>query len=148
MFFEHPIFVHFPIAFILLYILIEIINLFPKNVELEKFSLGVLLLAIIGGILSVITGNLSYQEHIINESISQLHLDLIEKHELLASLTLWYYFFLLVVRVYFFLKKKNEPIMRYLFTIFAVGGGYLLYNAAALGGKLVYDFGIGTNLLK
>ncbi len=144
---NHPIFIHFPIAFIFLYIFTEVINLFVKNENLRKLSIIILTLGVIGGIFSVISGNLSYQNLLTNNSITPYHLVFIDKHELFASLTLWYFFFLLICKVYFLLKRKNHQLIQFLFTIFAISGGYLLYKAAKFGGRLVYEFGIGTNLL-
>jgi uncharacterized membrane protein len=145
-FWEHPVFVHFPIALILLYDLIEVVNLFFRNNDLEKFSIGILLLGIVGGILSVISGNLSFQKLLEGSSLTQYHLRYISNHEYYASLMLWYFFFLLILKTYILLKKKNARLIQYLFTIFALVGSYILFITAELGGKLVYEFGIGTNL--
>lgn len=144
----HPLVVHFPIAFIILYVFMEIINVFFKSQQIRKFSILILFLGVIGGILAVLTGNQSFQILEDNSLLTRLHYASIEKHEFYASITLWYFFAVLIFKTYAFQKKKNEALLRYIFIIFAVAGVFLLYKTASLGGILVYEYGIGTNLLK
>jgi len=144
----HPIIVHFPIAFLLLYIFIEILNLYFKSRSIKKFSLVILIFGVLGGIGSVLTGNLAYQLLETNSSITQLHFSIIEKHEFFASITIWYFLALLIYNTFIFIKKKNESRLRYIFIIFIIFGAFLLYKTSNIGGMLVYKYGIGTDLLK
>lgn len=144
----HPLIVHFPIAFFFLYIILELVNFFLKKNEVEKIILSLLLLGVISGILSVLTGNQTLQYLTEFSSLTQLHTYLIDKHEFSASITIWYFFALLILKYYFLLKKKNDALLHYIFVIFALGGLLLLFNTAKWGGILVYKFGIGTELLK
>jgi uncharacterized membrane protein len=91
---------------------------------------------------------MSYQQLTDNPKITQFHIYLIEKHEFFATLTLWYFIAILIFQFYIFFKKKNETRLQYLFVIFVMFGIILLYKTATIGGKLVYQFGIGTDLLK
>jgi uncharacterized membrane protein len=143
----HPLVVHFPIAFLFLYIFLEIINIFINNKNIEKLSILLLLFGVLGGVISVLTGNQTYQLMLVNPSITQYHFFLIEKHELYASVTIWYFLGLLIYKMYALIKKKNQSLLRYLFVIFALGGAVLLYKTADFGGRLVYGFGIGTDLI-
>jgi len=127
---------------------LELVNVFVKNIQLKKFSLLILLLGVIGGIVSVLTGNQSYQLLLINPSITQFHYNIIHNHEFYASITIWYFLGILIYQAYVFIKKKNEARLRYLFVIFVIVGAIFLYMTASIGGKLVYDYGIGTNLIK
>ena len=144
----HPLVIHFPIAFFLLFIILEITNIFIRNIPLKKISLFVLFLGLIGGISSVLTGNLSFQVLQDNPTLTQMHLLIIEQHEYYASITVWYFFVILVYQIFLFLKNKNEVKKQYIFVIFAAVGIFLIYQTAKIGGKLVYEFGIGTDLLK
>jgi len=143
----HPAVVHFPVAFLSLFILFELINQFLNSRELKKYSLIILSLGIIGGIVSVLTGNQSYQFLTNNFHLTEHHLQKISDHELFASITIWYFVGILIIQFYFFIKKKNESRVRYLFVIFIILGSILLYYTASIGGELVYNFGIGTDVL-
>jgi uncharacterized membrane protein len=144
----HPIVIHFPIAFLILYMFVEILNVFVKKSYLQKSSLLMLFLGVIGGIASVLTGNQAFQKLPNNSQITQIHYMAVDKHELFASITVWYFLVLLIFKYYRFIKKKNESRIEYLFVIFVIVGAILLYKTAKFGGILVYNFGIGTDLIK
>ncbi len=144
----HPLIVHFPIAFFYLYIILELINFFFKKRDLHKIILLFLIIGVIGGIISVLTGNQAFQYLSESPSLNLYHFYLIEKHEYFASITIWYFLAVLVLKLYFLLKKKNDTRLHYIFIIFAFGGSVLLYKTAEWGGRLVYKFGIGTELIK
>jgi len=141
----HPLVVHFPIAFLFLFVGIEIINLFLDKEYLKNISHILLLISVIALVAAVFSGNQSMQ--IVTEEISNNEVLVpIESHEEFATITLWYFFALLIFRTYLFIKKKFESKLQYLFVIFAVVGLYFLFSTAKLGGVLVYEFGIGTKL--
>ncbi len=144
----HSLVIHFPIAFLILYMFLEILNVFVKNIQLKKYSLLLLFLGVVGGIASVLTGNHAFQVLNNNAQITQVHFMVVDKHELFASITVWYFLAILIFQFYMFIKKKNESRIGYLFVILVAIGVILLYKTARLGGVLVYDFGIGTDLLK
>ncbi|MCB0731251.1 MAG: DUF2231 domain-containing protein [Ignavibacteriae bacterium] len=144
----HPLVIHFPIALLFFYILLEVSNIFINKDYLRNVSLFVLLLGVIGGVVAVLTGNQSLQMLEQNSNITRLHIRYINNHEYFATITLWYFFVILIVKIYLLKKKNYKQIFRYLFVIFVIGGGIILYQASKLGGKLVYSFGIGTDLLK
>ncbi len=144
----HPLTVHFPIAFLTLYCLTEIVSQFFRKDELKKLSLFFLVIGVLSATVSVLTGNMEFQTLTQNNSISQSLINEIGNHEYFATLTLWYFFFLLILKTYIILKKKNQSKLNYLFVIFAALGFYLIFTTSKIGGRLVYEFGIGTNLLK
>lgn len=142
----HPLVIHFPIVLLFLYLGLELLNIFLKNYQIRKYSLIILAFGVLGGIVSVLTGNQAFQKIIEHPNFTKLHLILIEKHELFASLSMWYFLALLLFQFYRFIKKKNESRLDYLFVIFIVVGAILLYKTAKIGGILVYKYGIGTDL--
>lgn len=144
---KHPLVIHFPVAFLTIYVLLEIISQFFKKDFILKFTHLSLFIGVIGGIAAVLTGNMEFQLITMNVNLSQKLLSEIAEHEFYATLTMWYFFILLIGKTYLNLKKKNQSKFTFLFVIFAVIGFYLIYNTSKIGGRLVYEFGIGTNLL-
>ena len=141
----HPLVIHFPIAFLFLFVGLEITSLFLKKDYLKNISHLLLLISVIALIAAVFSGNQSMQL-VTGEISSNDILTQMEAHEQFATITLWYYFALLMFRTYLFVNKKFESMLQYLFVIFAVFGLYFIFTTAKLGGVLVYDFGIGTKL--
>ena len=140
----HPVTVHFPIAILAVYILLEIFGLFKRNSVIEYGSLFLLVLGLIGGIASVITGNLEFQELQANPSITQYHIYHIERHSDMATLAMWYFIGILVIKLFILIKKKSGSFIHYGFIILVILGGYILYKTGELGGLLIYNYGIGT----
>ncbi|MFZ1290539.1 MAG: DUF2231 domain-containing protein [Melioribacteraceae bacterium] len=144
---KHPLVIHFPIAFLTFYVFLEILSQIFKRDFLIKITHLSLLIGVIGGIASVLTGNMEFQLLNQNNLLTQTLVSEISEHEFYATLTMWYFFILLISKTYIFLKKKNQSKFNFLFVIFAVIGFYLIYNTSKIGGGLVYKFGVGTNLL-
>jgi uncharacterized membrane protein len=46
------------------------------------------------------------------------------------------------------LKKKFNGGIKYLFLVLSIIGVFIIYRAADLGGKLVFKYGAGTDILK
>ncbi|MBK8943818.1 MAG: DUF2231 domain-containing protein [Ignavibacteriae bacterium] len=144
---KHPLVIHFPIAFLIFYTFMEILSQFLKNDLSKKITYLFLLFGVWGGIAAVLTGNMEFQLITQNKTISENIIYEISEHEFYATLTMWFFFILLIVKTYLILKKKNQSKFSFLFIIFAVIGFYLIYNTSKIGGRLVYEFGIGTNLI-
>lgn len=143
----HPLLVHFPIAIFSLYIFFELLTTFWENENLSVFINILLLLGVLGGLASVLTGN---QAHEALKPFIEKHLisnELIEEHEQFANITLWYFFAILVARFYFTTKKLFTKKIKIVFLIFALIGSYFIYETGEHGGKLVYKYGAGTELM-
>ncbi|MDQ7817120.1 MAG: DUF2231 domain-containing protein [Melioribacteraceae bacterium] len=142
----HPRIIHFPIAFFILYFLFETTGILLKKEYLLKSAFIVLILGVFFSLLSVLTGN---QAHEVVKQIqidAALYNDLIEQHELFATITLWYFVAVLVFRTYLLVKKKFESKIRYTFIILGLIGSLLIYLTGTYGGELVFKYGIGTKL--
>lgn len=145
----HPKFVHFPIALFLAYTLFEISGIIIKKDFLLKAAFILLLLSILGAVAAVLTGN---QASEIAEKLADLDvripLGALSKHEDYATYSLWYMFILAAFRTYLMVKKKFNGWLRYSFIILSLLGCLLIFEAALLGGKLVYQYGVGTEVIK
>jgi len=141
----HPVVIHFPIAIFLLYILFEFIGLFRDSFSNTAFIL--LLLGLIFGILAVLTGNQAAEVLIKTSQIGKnIPKELIEEHENYATLALWFYFALAALRIYFVVNHKFNKKMRIIILFCAIAGYFFIFESAEHGGKLVYNFGAGTNI--
>ncbi len=141
--------IHFPIAFLMLYILFEFIGVTFKREFFSKAAHLHLFLGVVAALAAVFTGSQA-------EALAQkweaagatIPFNAIGAHEQYATITLWYFSLLLVGRSFLVFKKKFNGFLKYGILIFAFIGGYLLYQTGEHGGKLVYKYGLGTELKK
>ena len=141
--------IHFPIACFVLYTLFEIAGTILNNKNLSTTAYVLLFIGVVTCVVAVLTGNQAHEvaKKLIEEGI-KIPNELIEEHEQFATITLWYFFFLLIVRTISILKKKFTKSVQVGFIFLALLGCYFLYEAGFHGGKLVYEFGIGTEVIK
>ena len=145
----HPQIVHFPIVLFIIYALFEILGTITKKEFLSKTAHILLLLGVLGAVAAVLTGN---QAEALASSwekqgaIIQFHA--IGEHEEFANITLWFFVGLLVLRTVADLKKKFIGYIKYIFVVLTLVGCYFVYQTGDHGGKLVYKYGIGTDLKK
>ncbi len=145
----HPEVVHFPIAFFLIYVLLEITGTVLKKDFFSKAAHLFLFLGVLGAVAAVLTGNAaeSAANGLAKEGLS-IPKEAIGHHEDYATFTLWYFSGLLVLRTMYVLKKKYSGKIKYLFIVLSIIGGLLIFKTGQFGGKLVYKYGIGTDLKK
>lgn len=143
----HPFVVHFPIAMLSLYIVLEIVTYYIKNETLNNITTWILLFGIVTAVNAVLSGNQA--EHIASSLIdatSTIVEESIEEHEQFATLTLWYFLILVVIRYFLVQKKKMTKLFKAVLIILALCGGILIFQTGTTGGKLVYKYGVGTEL--
>ncbi|MBI3123633.1 MAG: DUF2231 domain-containing protein [Ignavibacteriales bacterium] len=143
----HPVIIHFPIAFFVAYFLFEVAALVTKKDSLCKMAAIFLGAGVIFSLIAVLTGNQAHEvlKPVLKMKPSYIK-EAIENHEQFATITLWFFFAILVLRVYLLIKKNLSPNWRFVFFVLALLGMYFVYQTGILGGKLVYDFGVGTKL--
>jgi uncharacterized membrane protein len=150
--FFHPRFVHFPIALLSTYILLEIIGALLKKDFFSKAAHLILFLGVLGAIAAVFTGDMAEEaaERLFDEKDLAIPFGAISDHEDWATITLWYFAGVLVLRTFIVLVKKFKGIFQYIFIALAVLGGYFIYETGEHGAQLVYGLeekgGVGTEL--
>lgn len=137
----HPKVIHFPIAFFLAYVFLESIGVIFKKEFFSKAAHLLLFFGVIGALAAVITGEQAEEAF---EYWNKQSSDLVEAHELFATITLWYFTGLLVLRTFATVKKKFSGVIRYAFMVLAIIGVYFVYQTGELGGQMVYEHGVGT----
>ncbi len=145
----HPKIIHFPIVLFIIYTLFEFLGAVTKKDFFSKSAHLLLFLGVLGAIAAVLTGNQAADVASSWEkqgAIIQFHA--ISEHEDLANITLWFFAALLVLRTATVLKKKFTGYVKYIFVVAAIVGCYFVYETGEHGGKLVYKYGLGTELKK
>ena len=145
----HPKLVHFPIVFLLCYVVLEIIAAFSKKEVFSKAAHITLFFGVVTALLAVLTGQQA--EEVAskwNDAGAIIPFKAIGEHEDFADLTLWYFAALLVIRTFLVMKKKFTTNIKYIFVVLALVGTYFVYQVGEHGGKLVYKYGVGTELKK
>ena len=129
----HPKIVHFPIAFLMLYPLMESIYLITGKDFFSKAAMLFLLIGVIGSFFAVLSGNQAFE---FVRNWTDEGKEIFNEHQTFANLTVWYFSALLVLRYFLFIKKKlNRTIISIIF-ILSLFGGYFVYQAGNYGGKL------------
>ena len=139
----HPKVVHFPIALLLTYVILELIGIVFRKEFYQKAAYLLLSLGVIGTFFAVLTGNQAFTAYEYwNDSSSELF----NNHQTFANLTVWHFTGMLVLRTYFVVKKKFSSSYKYIILALALFGCYLIYHTAEYGGDLIKKFGVGTEL--
>ncbi len=146
----HPKVVHFAVGLLTTYILIELLFLIFKKDYLNYSANLILFLGILGAGASMITGNQAfhYADYLFENFDVKIPLGLIDEHENYATITMFWFLGLLLVRIYLTIKKKLKGVFQIIVFVLALTGGYFIYQTGELGGKLVYEHGVGTKIIE
>jgi uncharacterized membrane protein len=139
----HPKVVHFPIALLTTYSLLEIVGIASNREFFLKSALLVLCLGVVTSLFAVFTGNEAASNFIFwtDESLA-----LLNNHQTSATYLLWISAIVCGLRVYLVIKKKFVGWMRYLFIVFAIIILFIVFKTGTYGGDLVKKYGIGTDI--
>jgi len=135
--------VHFPIAFLSMYPLIELLYFVTRNEFYNKSAFLFLLIGVIGAILAVLSGNQAYS--LVSEW-NPKSLEIFNAHQTYANISIWYFTILLVLRFYLHVKKKLNRYLLVVILILSILGSYFVYQTGLYGGKLADENVLKTNL--
>jgi uncharacterized membrane protein len=125
--------VHFPIAFLILYPMIELLFIITRKEFFSKTAIMFLLIGVIGSFFAVLSGNQAFE---IVKNWNYQGREIFSIHQTFANLTVWYFSVLLVVRYYLFIKKKLNRITISVIFVLSLIGSYFVFQAGNYGGKL------------
>jgi uncharacterized membrane protein len=137
----HPLIIHFPIVLLLFYPFIEALRLrFNDSIALKKGALWILSI----GVLSLIFSFLSGEQAIESVQLTGGAVPVATEHELWARNTLIFYSIWFTVHL-FGIWNHISLLSNALTALFMglIGVG-LLVMTSELGGRLVYEYGVGT----
>ncbi|HSN09869.1 MAG TPA: DUF2231 domain-containing protein [Hanamia sp.] len=137
----HAMFIHFPIALLIVGFLSEVISLFSKK---EFFKIGgfyLLVLGTLGTIASYLSGNAA------GEGIEEGPLEkVMELHEQAATITLWLTIITAIVYVTIFIFQYKQSWVKIVSIILFAAVIGSIARTGYLGGQLVYKHGAGVQL--
>ena len=145
----HPMVIHFPIVLLLLYVVLEISGIVFNKEEIQRGAFVILILGVIAALVAVLTGNQAEElaERTMRPDFNFPE-EVLHAHEWYATITVWYFVLVLILRTYMVIKKKFVGRIRYIFVIFAVVGAVLVWSTGEEGGEMVFEHGVGTELMK
>jgi uncharacterized membrane protein len=141
----HPYIVHFPIALLITYSVLEITGIIFKNEFISKSALLILCFGLVSALAAVFTGNIASEQFKFWTEESKA---LISEHQSFATYLTWFVFIIGCFRIYLVIKKKFNGVKKYLYIVLAMIVIFLVYETGIRGGNLVKNFGIGTELIK
>ncbi|MGB9773049.1 MAG: DUF2231 domain-containing protein [Bacteroidota bacterium] len=134
----HPLFVHFPIVLALVAALFEILSLILKRESYYNMASGLVILTAIAAIATTITG-LVAESTVPHPDVAHPLMDTHKTIELVGgSLSI-------VSALWVIFLKKKARLLR---TVLIVATAVAISYGGFYGGRLVYDYGIGTQLVK
>ena len=138
----HPLIVHFPIALLLTALLLDLLALAVKRPALHRIALWNLSLGTLGAATAVLTGLRAAEVAKHSFEIWQI----MELHERLGITTL--ILGLMACGLRFFTRDQLSPRLRvFSLILMAAFAGTVSYGAY-LGGRMVYEFGVGGSFGK
>ncbi|MDH3269086.1 MAG: hypothetical protein OEM46_09570 [Ignavibacteria bacterium] len=139
----HPKVVHFPVALLTTYSVLEIIGIVFKKEFITKSALLVLSLGVVTSLLAVLTGHQAAANFVFwtDESLA-----LLNYHQSNATYLLWFSAIVCGLRIFAVIKKKFVGMIKYVFMVLAVVILFLVFQTGTFGGDLVKKYGIGTDI--
>lgn len=134
----HPLLVHFPIALLLLSLILEVIALIRTNPGISRAAWWNQIGGTIGLALSVASGLLAEG----SVHIAQDARELFERHEQLAFVTAAVFALLLFWRIA--ARGKVPPKAPVLYVFLFLLGTVCMLTGALYGGEMVFRFGVGV----
>jgi uncharacterized membrane protein len=129
----HSKLVHFPLAFLMLYPIIELLFLITKKDFYNKVAFLFLTIGVIGSFFAVLSGNQAF------ELVSKWQGDskaIFNSHQTFANITVWSFTAILILRYALYIKKKFTKVIMILFLLLSIIGSYIVYQTGFYGGKL------------
>ena len=136
----HPLIVHFPIALLSMSPVVDLAALLTRRPSWHAVAYALLATRTVAAAAAVISGNAAAAPHRDNEVIGGL----VERHEDSGSLVLLLYLVATVGRLPLQLRATTSGWQLKLWLVVAVAGCVLLWRTSALGGSLVFDYGVGV----
>lgn len=140
----HPEIVHFPVALLSTYVVLEIIGLVFNKSFFSNNALLLLCFGVVSAFFAVISGNEAFSAF---QNWTEDSKKLLAEHQNYATILLWFSLFVCAARLFLVIKKKFTGLKKFIFIPLALIVLFLVYETGRHGGKLVSKFGVGTELI-
>jgi len=137
----HPLFVHFPIALLSVGLICDVAGVVLKKDSLSSAGWGLQAFGVAAAATEAVTGLLAAPSLLHSESAHEV----MEAHETLELIAVGVFILLFAWRSVGRTRLPRKTVLTVVFfVVYAAAVGTLLYGAH-LGGRLVYEFGIGVS---
>lgn len=138
----HPQLVHFPIAFIILSFIFDLVGTLRNSKKWSQFGGFILLLAVMTAFVALQSGESA--EETLKPMTTVLH-EAVEEHEELASTTFFFVLLLGIARGWLQVKGLFDSWLRWGYVLLMGIAVFMILRVGYLGGKLVYQHGAGVS---
>ena len=136
----HPAIIHFPIVLSLVALLFELLARHPKARTLEGAAGLLFVLAALGAVAAVLSGQAARDEAVVPAAV----VPLLNRHEDVGELAMWLLLGVAAVRLLLAWRGWFRGVVPWVFLLAAAAAaGAVGYNGY-LGGRMVFDHGLGT----
>ena len=140
----HPPIVHFAIALTIIGIIFDILGFALKKESLKYAGFWVFIIGIVAVWGAMLSGEAA--EELVEKFVENTKVEeIFETHEELGKILPWIFTGLGLFRVYLYIKENSKLMIIYLILAF-IGIGLIGYQGK-LGGKMVYEHGVGVKPL-
>jgi uncharacterized membrane protein len=136
----HPAIVHFPIALSVVALLFELIARHPRARSMGTAAGVLLVLAAIGSVVAVLTGNAAHDEAVVPAAVAPL----VAQHQQVGEIAMWLLLAVAVVRIALAWRGWLRGWLGWGFLLALAGVTGLVGFNGYLGGRMVFDHGLGT----
>ncbi|MEM7675345.1 MAG: DUF2231 domain-containing protein [Myxococcota bacterium] len=138
----HPVAVHLPIAFVLLWPVIDALGLTLKRFDLCALALGLLGVTVVLSLVATATGQFAYDA----AAAQGVDLDLLDTHANYANLVPW--LLLLIAAARGFGPQKYGALGHWGAILLGFAMAAFIVVVGGSGGELVYEHGVGVRASK
>ncbi len=140
----HPPIVHFAIALTIIGVIFDILGFALKKESLKYAGFWVFIIGIVAVWGAMLSGEAA--EELVEKFVENTKVEeIFETHEELGKILPWIFTGLGLFRVYLYIKENSKLMIIYLILAF-IGIGLIGYQGR-LGGKMVYEHGVGVKPL-
>lgn len=140
----HPIVVHFPIALLIVAIVMDVLSLImSREWWSEKQTTLLYMLGAVSAVAAFLTGRIAADSVWLSAEAQSI----LSSHSDWALRTALFYAVYAACRIILFNREKVSRVLRYSFIPISLIGVFLIYRTADDGARLVYGYGVGTGNL-
>lgn len=136
----HPAIVHFPIALSIVAVLLELLARHPRLRSLGDAAGLVMALAAAGSVAAVLSGQAAHDEAVIPAAAAAL----VARHEDVGELAMWLLLAVIALRLLLAWRGWLARWGGWLYLAAAIAATATVGYNGYLGGKMVFDHGVGT----